>query len=71
MTLNTHHLIQTISTLEQAMIALKNHGVRDDIMFDLYRNAAIKSFELSLGTTGKLFRKVLKLYIRLVAKVAR
>jgi nucleotidyltransferase substrate binding protein (TIGR01987 family) len=63
MTLNTQHLMRTISTLEQAMIALKDHGVSDDIMFDLYRNAAFKSFELSLETTGKLLRKVLKLYI--------
>jgi hypothetical protein len=31
-------------------------------MFDLYRNAAIKSFELSLETTGKLLRKALKAY---------
>ncbi len=29
-------------------------------MFDLYRNAAIKSFELSLETAGKLLRKALK-----------
>ena len=30
--------------------------------FDLYRNAAIKSFELSLETAGKLLRKALKAY---------
>ncbi len=32
------------------------------MLYDLYRNAAIKSFELSLETTGKLLRKALKLY---------
>lgn len=31
-------------------------------MFDVYRNAAIKSFELSLETAGKLLRKALKAY---------
>ena len=31
-------------------------------MFDLYRNTAIKSFELSLETAGKLLRKALKAY---------
>lgn len=31
-------------------------------MFDLFRNAAIKSFELSLETAGKLLRKALKSY---------
>jgi hypothetical protein len=31
-------------------------------MFDLYRNAAIKSFELSLETAGKLLRRALKAY---------
>jgi len=35
---------------------------RDDVLFDLYRNAAIKSFELLLETAGKLLRKALKAY---------
>ncbi len=33
-----------------------------EVMFDLYCNAAIKSFELSLETTGKLLREALKAY---------
>ena len=28
----------------------------DGVLYDLYRNAAIKSFELSLETAGKLLR---------------
>ncbi len=34
----------------------------DGVLYDLYRNAAIKSFELSLETAGKLLRKALKPY---------
>lgn len=34
----------------------------DSVLFDLYRNAAIKSFELSLETAGKLLRKALKAF---------
>jgi nucleotidyltransferase substrate binding protein (TIGR01987 family) len=62
MALNTEHLLRTASTLEQALKAIENHKQSDDIMFDLYRNAAIKSFELSLETAGKLLRKALKSY---------
>jgi nucleotidyltransferase substrate binding protein (TIGR01987 family) len=32
------------------------------VPYDLYRNAAIKSFELSLETAAKLLRKALKAY---------
>lgn len=62
MALNVEHLLRTVATLEQALIAIENHGQRDDVLFDLYRNAAIKSFELSLETAGKLLRKALKAY---------
>jgi hypothetical protein len=62
MPLHTEHLLRTASTLEEALKAIQHHKSSDDIMFDLYRNAAIKSFELSLETAGKLLRKALKLY---------
>lgn len=62
MTLNVRHLIRTADTLEQALAAIGNHSQDDDVLFDLYRNAAIKSFELSLETAGKLLRKALKTY---------
>ena len=52
----------TASTLEQALLAIAAHPSADDVLFDLYRNAAIKSFELSLETAGKLLRKALKAY---------
>ncbi len=63
MTLSVEHLQRTVATLEQALAAIERHPASaDDVMFDLYRNAAIKSFELSLETAGKLLRKALKFF---------
>lgn len=62
MTLNTEHLLRTARTLEEALKAIEAHRQDNDILFDLYRNAAIKSFELSLETAGKLLRKALKCF---------
>ena len=63
MALNVDHLNRTVATLAQALTAIEQHrATPDDVMFDLYRNAAIKSFELSLETAGKLLRKALKAF---------
>ena len=62
MALNLDHLLRTAATLEQALLALDKTAPEEGVMFDLYRNAAIKSFELSLETAGKLLRKALKAY---------
>lgn len=62
MSLNTEHLRRTITTLEQALIELQKISDKDTIAYDLFRNAAIKSFELSLETSAKLLKKALKLY---------
>jgi nucleotidyltransferase substrate binding protein (TIGR01987 family) len=61
MSLNVEHLLRTVTTLEAALAALQVQG-NNEIMHDLYRNAAIKSFELSLETAGKLLRKALKAF---------
>jgi nucleotidyltransferase substrate binding protein (TIGR01987 family) len=64
MSLNVDHLLRTADTLEHALIALNNNESKlNPILFDLYRNAAIKSFELSLETVGKLLRRALKAYV--------
>ena len=65
MSLTVEQLLRTTLTLEKALAALNalgSVGLDEDqiVSFDLYRNAAIKSFELSLETTGKLLRKALK-----------
>lgn len=62
MSLNVEHLRRTADTLEQAVAKLGEVAPGDEVMYDLFRNAAVKSFELSLETTGKLLRKALKLY---------
>ncbi len=62
MALSVEHLLRTAATLEQALLVIARTPVEDEVMFDLFRNAAIKSFELSLETAGKLIRKALKAY---------
>ncbi len=63
MALNTEHLERTAATLEQALQALhRTDAAADPVGYDLYRNAAIKTFELSLETRGKLLRRALKAY---------
>ena len=62
MALNVDHLLRTAATLEQALLALDKTPAEDGVLYDLFRNAAIKSFELSLETSGKLLRKAIKAY---------
>lgn len=62
MSLNVEHLRRTADTLEEAITRLAAVEDGNEVLYDLFRNAAIKSFELSLETTGKLLRKALKLY---------
>lgn len=62
MGLSVDHLLRTAATLEQALLAIGRTATDDAVMFDLFRNAAIKSFELSLETAGKLLRKALKAF---------
>ncbi len=61
MTLNVEHLQRTADTLEQALLQLQRTE-KNTVMYDLFRNAAIKSFELSLETAGKLLRKAIKAF---------
>lgn len=59
MKLNTEHLDRCIQTLEGAVEKL-NSSVEDSIEYDIFRNASIKGFELTLETSGKLLKKALK-----------
>lgn len=62
MKMDVAFFLRTAATLEQALIALDKTPASEEVMFDLYRNAAIKSFELSLETAGKLLRRALKAF---------
>lgn len=62
MALTVDQLLRTAATLEQALLALAKTPAGEDVLYDLYRNAAIKTFELSLETVGKLLRKALRAF---------
>jgi hypothetical protein len=59
--LNTDYFALCIGTLEQALIAL-NDQVVDSTLYDIYRSAYVKEFEIILEQTGKLLKKCLKPY---------
>jgi hypothetical protein len=59
--LNTEHLLQCIKTLECSLERL-NAAEPNSIDYEVFRNATVKGFELTLETAGKLLRKVLKAY---------
>lgn len=69
--LTVHPLHRTLQTLGHALEALEPYRViqesmrsdSEQVRFNLYRNAAIKSFELTLETAGKLMRKALKCFV--------
>lgn len=60
--LNTDHLLQCIKTLASSLERL-NAADPASVDYEIFRNATIKGFELTLETSGKLLRKALKLYI--------
>lgn len=61
MNLNTDHLKRCIETLKQS-IKLLMQKKTDTIEYEIYRNATIKGYELTLETAGKLLKKAIKPY---------
>lgn len=61
MSINTQHLSRCIQTLE-ASLACLSQAEAGSIEYEVYRNAVVKGFELTLETAGKLLRKALKHY---------
>lgn len=59
---NTDHLEQCIKTLELSFEKLQG-SVSNTPDYEVFRNATVKGFELTLETAGKLLRKALKNYI--------
>ena len=57
MTIDTTFLRRCIDTLERAMDEIVIHGTTEDILYDIYRAACVKEFELVLEQSGKLLRK--------------
>lgn len=62
MLISTTHLERSLLTLERSLKQLNAVEDKTDIDYEVYRNAVIKGFELSLEVCGKLLRKALKAY---------
>ena len=58
----TQHLARSIETLESSLASLRG-APAESIEFEVFRNAVVKGFELTLETTGKLLRRALKEYV--------
>jgi len=61
MYISTAHLERSLQTLEASLNELRK-APPESIEFEIYRNAVIKGFELTLEVCGKLLRKALKAY---------
>jgi len=61
MFISTIYLERCLTTLDSSLQKLKECQ-EDTIDYEVYRNAVIKGFELTLETAGKLLRKALKAY---------
>ena len=61
MAIATQHLARSIETLESSLASLRR-APAGSVEFEVFRNAVVKSFELTLETAGKLLRRALKEY---------
>ncbi len=61
MKLNTEHLTRCIETLDKSLMMLNQHSV-DDFEYEIFRNAVVKGYELTLELSGQLLKKALKPY---------
>jgi nucleotidyltransferase substrate binding protein (TIGR01987 family) len=61
MNLRTEHFARCLQTLEKSLEQLGG-APADSIEYEIYRNAVVKGFELTLETAGKMLRKGIKTY---------
>lgn len=59
--INTEHLLRCIETLEKAYKLLLS-AEEGSIDYEMYRNSAVKGFEMTLEQSGKLLRKKITPY---------
>ena len=57
MSIDTGFLRRCIGTLERAIGEIGRHREEDDFLYDIYRAACVKEFELILAQSGKFLRK--------------
>ncbi|MDR1479892.1 MAG: nucleotidyltransferase substrate binding protein [Planctomycetaceae bacterium] len=61
MNIDTTYFSRCIAALDKAL-ELLHESDASDIVYDMYRSACIKEFEIILEQSGKLLRKILKPY---------
>ena len=61
MAYNTDYLARCIQTLDESIARLQRAD-ENSMDYEIFRNSAVKSFELTLETAGKLVKKSLKPY---------
>ena len=57
MNIDTTFLWRCIGALERALRGIEEHRNADDFLYDVFRAACVKEFELVLEQSGKLLRK--------------
>ena len=57
MSIDTTFLRRCLRTLEQAVDEVEKYRGTDDFLYDVFRAACVKEFELVLEQSGKLLRK--------------
>jgi nucleotidyltransferase substrate binding protein (TIGR01987 family) len=62
MNLKTEHLSRSIETLETSLGRLRK-APAGSVDYEIFRNATVKGFELTLEAAGKLLRKAIKSYV--------
>lgn len=62
MALSTDQLTRSLLTLQRSLEALER-SEKGSVEYEIFRNATIKGFELTLEVCGKLLKKVLKAYL--------
>lgn len=62
MNLRTDNLSRCLETLESSLAKLRQSPA-GSIDYEVFRNATVKGFELTLETAGKLLRKAVKAYV--------
>ena len=62
MSIDVTFLRRCIASLERAAGEIDKYKTSDDLMYDIYRAACVKEFELILEQSGKLIRKQLASY---------
>ena len=62
MSIDTVFLRRCIRSLELALAEIGNRRDENDFLYDIYRAACVKEFELVLEQSGKLLRKRLAAY---------